>query len=153
MLKDRTLYHLVYLTRHAKGITEFMEASEKLDVVQKRVRAAAKQERRIERSRQPELFAAAESVNEEDDRIGLAVVKQFWIAKLSSTPCYFGINEFADMIEETDWFMGDFQKAFDELVKESNARNLDDLKGMRRSQFVHYKENSGKGERLVKIEK
>jgi len=40
---DRTLYHLIYLTRHAKGITVFMEASEKLDLVQRRTRAQAKQ--------------------------------------------------------------------------------------------------------------
>ena len=55
------------------------------------------------------------------------------------------------MLEETGWFMGDFQKAFGELVKEGKARNIDDDKGRRRSQFIHYKENSGKGERLVRI--
>lgn len=55
------------------------------------------------------------------------------------------------MLEESGWFMGDFQRAFGELVKDSKARNIDDDKGRRRSQFVHYKENSGKGERLVKI--
>jgi len=36
---DRTLYHLVYLTRHPKGITVFKEASEHLDLVQRLTRA------------------------------------------------------------------------------------------------------------------
>jgi len=152
VLKERTLYHLVYLTRHAKGITEFMEASEKLDIVQKKVRAVAQQEHREEKSGQGELYPADESVSEEDGRIDLLEVKKFWLANLSSTVRYFGAEEFADMLEETGWFMGDFQKAFGELVKVGKARNLNDDKGRRRSQFVHYKENSGKGEKLAKIE-
>jgi hypothetical protein len=49
--------------------------------------------------------------------------------------------------------MRDFQKAFGELAKAGKARNLDDSTGRRRSQFVHYEENGGKGERLVRIEK
>jgi hypothetical protein len=151
VLRERTLYHLVYLTRHAKGITEFMEASEKLDIVQKKVREAAQQEHREGKSGQLELYAADESVSEEDDRVDLSQVEKYWLTKLFAVPRYFGITEFADMLEETGWFMGDFQKAFSELAKAGRARNLDDLKGKRRSQFVHYEENSGKGERLVKI--
>lgn len=152
VLKDRTLYHLVYLTRHAKGIMEFMEASEKLDIVQKKVRAGAKQEHRIEKSGQGEMFAALDDIEESYGHSDLSEVKTFWLAKLSSRSQHFGIKEFADMLEETGWFMGDFQKAFGELVKDGKARNLNDDKGRRRSQFVHYKENSGKGEKLVKIE-
>jgi len=40
-LRNRTLYHLVYLTRHAKGITVFMDASEKLELIQRQARAQA----------------------------------------------------------------------------------------------------------------
>lgn len=153
VLKERTLYHLVYLTRHAKGITEFMEASEKLEIVQKKVRAVAQQEHREERSGQLELYTADESVSEEIASIDLSQVKEYWLTRLSPVPQAFGVNEFADMLEETGWFMGDFQRAFGELAKAGNARNLDDLSGRRRSQFVHYEENGGKGERLVKLEK
>jgi three-Cys-motif partner protein len=152
-LKDRTLYHLVYLTRHPKGITEFMEASEKLDIVQKINRETAKQQHRIEKSGQGEMFAADEDMLETRLHSDLSEVKTFWLKKLSFTPRYFGVEEFADMLEETGWFMKDFQKAFGELVKDGKARNIDDEKGKRRSQFVHYERNSGKGERLVKIEK
>jgi hypothetical protein len=45
--KDCTLYHLVYLTHHPKGIVEFMEASERLELVQKKIRALAKQNKRV----------------------------------------------------------------------------------------------------------
>ena len=57
-LRDRTLYHLVYLTRHAKGLSVFMEASEKIEYVQRRSRAQAKQEHRESRTKQRELFSA-----------------------------------------------------------------------------------------------
>lgn len=61
--KDRTLYHLVYLTRHPKGITVFMEASEQLDMVQRRARAQAKQGDRESRTGQLELFPASTLVH------------------------------------------------------------------------------------------
>ena len=32
-VKERTKYHLVYLTRHPAGIVKFMTASEKMDIV------------------------------------------------------------------------------------------------------------------------
>lgn len=41
-LRDRTLYHLVYLTRNARGIEVFMAASEKLEIVQRKTREQAK---------------------------------------------------------------------------------------------------------------
>lgn len=122
--KDRTKYDLVYLTRHPKGITVFMEASEKLDLVQKTVRAQAKQDRRVEQSGQTELFSAASEVKDNEDRVELSVVKEYWLKKLSSEPKRFGIVQLADMLEETGWFVSDFQNAFRELEKEGKAKNL-----------------------------
>lgn len=123
--KDRTKYDLVYLTRHPKGITVFMEASEKLDLVQKTVRAQAKQDRRVEQSGQRELFAAETALKDDEDRIELSVVKEYWLKKLSPEPKRFGIVQLADMLEETGWFISDFQSAFRELEKEGKAKNLD----------------------------
>ena len=37
---------------------------------------------------------------------------------------HFGISELADMLEETEWFPGDFQNALRELVKEGKVRNM-----------------------------
>ncbi len=127
--KDRTKYDLVYLTRHAKGITVFMEASEKLDLVQKTVRAQAKQDRRIEKSGQGELFAAKTEVKDDEDRVELSVVKDYWLKKLSPGAKRFGIVQLADMLEETGWFISDFQNAFRELENEGKVKNLDAKRG------------------------
>ncbi|MDL1981435.1 MAG: three-Cys-motif partner protein TcmP [Deltaproteobacteria bacterium] len=122
--KDRTKYNLVYLTRHPLGIKVFMEASEKLDLVQKFVRAKVKQERRIDKSGQKELFPAEINIANED-KVDLSDVKDYWLSKLSFKPKRFGIEELADMLEETDWFISDFQKAFNELISEGQVKNLD----------------------------
>ena len=122
--KDQTKYDLVYLTRHPLGIKVFMEASEKLDLVQKFVRAKVKQERRIDKSGQKELFPAEMNIANED-KVDLSDVKDYWLSKLSFKPKRFGIEELADMLEETDWFISDFQKAFNELISEGQVKNLD----------------------------
>jgi len=144
--KDRTKYDLVYLTRHPKGIPVFMEASEKLDIVQKTVRAKAKQERRIEKSGQGELFAAGTKVKDDEDRVELSAVKEYWLKKLSPEPKRFGIVQLADMLEETGWFISDFQNAFRELEKEGKVKNLDVAKS-RPVNAVNFE----KGESLKRI--
>ena len=146
---DRTLYHLIYLTRHAKGITVFMEASEKLDLVQRRTRAQAKQKKREDKSGQLELFSSADWVPMEK-HADPAEVKLFWLDRLTNSPGQFGIEELADMLEESAWFEGDLQVAFGELAKEGKVKNLD-ATGKRRSKFVHFGENQGKGEYLIKV--
>jgi len=146
---DRTLYHLVYLTRHAKGITVFMEASEKLDLVQRRARAQAKQEKRESKSRQLELFSSADGI-QTGKHADTAEVKLYWLNRLTNSPRQFGIEELADMLEETAWFESDLQDALGELMKEGKVKNLD-ATTKRRSRFVHFEGNHGKGEYLVKV--
>lgn len=144
---DRTLYHLVYLTRHPKGIVEFMEASEKLDLVQKKARALAKQDERIAKKKQMELFSAAEHVTDERADMDLSEVKECWLNHLTTTPKRFGVGELADMLEQTEWFPGDFQKAFAELVKEGKVKNLD-AKRTRPVNAVNFEKN----EALMRIQ-
>jgi len=147
-LKDRTEYELVYLTRHPLGIVVFMKESEKLDLIQKKVRAQAKQERRVEKSGQREFPSASTKIKYEEDKIGLSEVKDYWLSKLSYEAKRFGVEEFADMIEETDWFISDFQVAFKELLDEGKVKNID-AKNMerRKTLFVNYNQ----GESLMKI--
>ena len=122
--KDRTKYDLVYLTLHPLGIKVFMEVSEKLDLVQKIVRAQTKQERRIDKSGQLEFFTAEINIAN-GDKVNLSDVKEYWLSKLSCKPKRFGDEELADMLEETGWFVSDFQKAFNELISEGKVKNLD----------------------------
>lgn len=144
--KDRTLYHLVYLTRHHKGITVFMDASEKLDLVQKKARAAAKQNERVQRSRQMEMFAAAEQVRPAEGERDLAEVEEYWLQRLTVTPQHYGMEELADMLEETGWFESDMQKAFAALQQKGLVKNLDGSP-KRRSKFIHFDKN----ERLLRM--
>lgn len=132
---DRTLYHLVYLTRHPKGIVEFMEVSDKLDIVQKRVRALAKQDERIGKSGQHELPHVLAGVQNLTEQAGtdLTEVKEFWLNRLSTEPKPFGIPEFAAMLEETGRFPSEFQKAFGELAADGKVRNL----GVKRARTVN----------------
>lgn len=138
-LKERTKYHLVYLTRHPFGIVKFMEASEKMEKVQKRVRARTKQQRRIELTGQAELFAAAVDPDT-SDVVDMEIVKQYWLEKLTHIPKVFGIEDLANMLEETNWFETNFQQAFSELNEEGKVVNLD-ARGKRPKKPVHFDKN------------
>ena len=141
--KDRPKYHLVYVTTHPRGLVEFMEASEDLDIIQKRVRAARKQQRREERTGMGELFADADHVREDEGHASLEEVEQYWMQTLSHRPRRIGFAEFAQMVEETDWFPGDLQRALGQLMDKGLVCNLD-AAGKRRTKFVHVE----KGERI-----
>lgn len=145
--RDRTKYHLVYLTGHHHGITVFMEISEHLGPIQKLVRTATKQASRAEKSGQNELFAATDLVNADMQAVDISDVERFWLEKLTDQSRRFGEADFADMLEETDWFPGDLQRALGSLIAAGKARNLDMVKP-RRTRFLHFKRS---GERLQRI--
>ena len=44
---------------------------------------------------------------------------------MTKKPKRFAYEELADMLEETGWFVIDFQKAFNELISEGKVKNLD----------------------------
>jgi three-Cys-motif partner protein len=149
--KDRTKYHLVYLTRHPRGVKVFMEESEKLDLIQKQVRAQAKQNHRVDKTGQMELFSAYKLVKENgEDEVDISAVRDYWLSKLTSTQKRFGIEQLADMLEETDWFISDFQRAFVELEKEGYVRNVD-ARRKRPKNPVNFDKDSGRGEHLEKV--
>ena len=57
---DRSYFHLVYGTRHVKGLLEFRGVEKKVAEEQERVRSGAKQRHRVEQSGQQELFGSAD---------------------------------------------------------------------------------------------
>ncbi|MEW8692657.1 MAG: three-Cys-motif partner protein TcmP [Candidatus Thiodiazotropha endolucinida] len=147
-VKDRTKYHLVYLTHHPLGIVKFMDASEKMEIVQKQVRAKTKLKRRIEATGQHDLFSAEIGPTTDEDTIDIKVVKNYWLDKLSDVPQIFRIDDLADILEETNWFESNLQQAFKELADEGKVTNLDAPTPNRRSKNpVHFK----KKERLQRI--
>ena len=101
-----------------------MDASEKMDIVQKHVRAKTKQQRRIESTGQDELFT--DDINSgATDTMDMEVVKQYWLDSLTRTPRVFGYEDLANMLEETNWFETKLQQAFKELTEEGKVVNLD----------------------------
>ena len=147
--KDRTLFDLVYLTRHPMGIKAFMEESEKVDIIQRKVRAKTKQEKRIEKTRQLEMFDDSDDPSNETN-LDLSEIKEYWLSKLSYNPKRFGLEKLVDMLEETDWFISQFQAAFKELQKEGKVRNIDSAR-IRPKNVVHFHANKHAGERLEKV--
>lgn len=145
--KDRTKYHLVYLTSHHHGIVVFMDISEELEPVQKLVRASTKQASRVERSGQEELFAAKDMVASDDQAVDIAEVEQFWFEELPDEPKRFREAEFADLLEQSDWFPGDLQRALGNLISSGKARNLD-MKRPRSKKFLHFEKD---GEMLQRL--
>jgi len=143
---ERTKYHLVYLTRHPLGIVKFMAASEKMELVQKKVRAKTKQQRRIETTGQGELFSAEIDADTGEQTANIEVVKDYWLRKLSNTPRAFGNEKLADMLEETNWFETNLQQSFNELIEEGKVKNLD-ARSKRPSKPVHFDKN----ERLQRV--
>jgi hypothetical protein len=146
--KDRTLYHLVYLTRHPLGIVKFMEASEASDIIQRQVRLVTKQDRRVKASGQEELFGALEVTPVGGPKVEPEDVRRYWLSKLSISPKRFGIRELAEMQEETGWFESDFQNAFRDLLESGKVQNLCyDGKHKRKKKFIHFQDD----ERLVRL--
>ncbi len=150
-IKDRTKYHLVYLTHHPLGIVKFMEASEKMDIVQKQVRAKTKLERRSEATGMDDLFSSVEidhTTTTALETIDAETVKAYWLEKLSDDPRIFRVDDLADMLEETNWFESNLQLAFKELANENKVLNLDAPTLNRRPKRpVHFEDS----ERLQRI--
>lgn len=142
--KNRVLYHLVYLTRHHKGIVKFAEASEKVDILQKVMRIQKKHDASI----QNELFSAEEQVAHQDSAsTNLDDVKKYWLAQLKDYPVRYDETRLADMLEETGWLTRDFQDAFRELLAEKKVENLDGS-ARRTKHPIHFEKN---GEQLRKL--
>jgi hypothetical protein len=138
--KDRTHYHMVYLTRHYKGIVKFAESSEKVDLLQRVVRI----QKRQNAASQTGLFTAEEEAEHQSDaRVGLDEVKSYWLEQLTSTPRKFDEARLADMLEATGWLIRDFQSALAELIAQGKVENLDAV-AKRSKHPLHFE----KGERL-----
>lgn len=132
--KERTKYHLVYGTRHPKGIIEFAEQSDKAKLVERVVRIQVKQNA----SPIGSLFTPEEEADLlSDATIDLDEVKNYWLTKLSDQPAIFDEARLADMLEETGWLISNFEDAFMALRSEGKAENMD-AKGKRSKHPIYF---------------
>lgn len=135
--KNKTIYHMVYLTHHPKGIIEFSRISEKVDILQRRI----KQERHEQSKSQRDMFPIEDSDLRDQFAADIENVKQFWMDHLSIKPTPYNETDLADWLEQTGWLENDFQLAFNELKKENQVENIDDSSSRRRKWFVHFDKN------------
>jgi three-Cys-motif partner protein len=143
--QERTKYHLVYLTSHHTGIVEFLEISEKVDIVQARVRAATKLEEKERSTGMADLFAEDVQSEAGEGRSSPEDVDAYWRDYLRAGERRIDTAAFADILESTDWFPGELQASLVRLVKSSELINLDADASRRRSKPLHFEKV---GERL-----
>lgn len=139
-LHRRTKYHLIYLTSHPKGIVEFMDISEKVDLVQTRVRAAKQLDVREKKSGTPDMFAVDMLAEPGDGRSSPDEVDTFWRRYLAAGERRVHTAEFADILEETNWLPGELQASLARLVKAGALRNLDAGDSKRPKKPLHFEE-------------
>lgn len=146
--KERPKYHLVYVTSHPRGIIEFMEISEDIDLVQKQVRAHKKGAEREQRTGTPDMFGAESLVDATAGHASPEDIDDFWLDYLKVGTCRIGLNEFADILEETDWFPGDLQASLVRLISAGSVRNLD-ASGKRPKKPLHFETKGGESLQLL----
>lgn len=136
--KDRVLYFLVYLTRHPKGIAVFKEEAEKMQLVQRVTQAELKLRQQHEKSPTLDLFGNSEEIENlvipVDNR---ASAKAYLLHRLSDGPLTIDLHCWADFLESTPFYPGDFQMAMKELVMDGLVINLDSDVSRRRITPIH----------------
>lgn len=136
-LHRRTKYHLVYVTSHPTGIVEFMDISERVELVQRRVRAAKQIEARQQKTGVVDLFDTEPQLDPSDGRCSPDEVDDFWRRHLAAGERRVGTAEFADILEATNWLPGELQGSLVRLVKAGIVLNLDADASRRRSKPLH----------------
>lgn len=136
-LKDRTKYHLVYLTRHPLGIIKFMEQSEKLHPIQTTVRAAAKLNMKSERSGITDMFGVNTDQESENNK-STSEIENYWLKLFEKGPVVISQEVIADALSLTNAFPSDIQRAFGSLLKAGKIQNLDADISKRKTKFCDY---------------
>lgn len=125
--KERVHYYLVYLTRHSTGLDVFKTEAEKMNITQMVVQNENKLRQQIEQSPIDDLFGVESRVSLEDSIIvdDRYSAKEFILKKLSLSSLLIDTENWADFLEETDFYPIDFQMAMKELVEKNKVINLD----------------------------
>lgn len=111
--QDRTYFHLVYLTRHPKGICKFALSSDKLGIEQANIRREV-----LERERhQPSLFDAPTQFRRQRN------LRDNIINRLSHENTLIDETWMADLLQDTGARLADIQSTFQELFDEGVAIN------------------------------
>lgn len=150
-LINRTKYHLLYLTRHPKGIVEFMTQSEKLSKIQNTVRIAAKIHERNKNFQIDDFFGIDTSnehtVSSPEDLDRITRLANLWMSHIEEQPLKVNEEFFAHLLSTSNCFPSELQRAVEILISKGLIVNLDANVSKRKANFVNYK----KSERLQKL--
>jgi hypothetical protein len=147
--KERPKYHLVYVTTHARGIIEFMKISEKVDLVQKQVRAIKKTSKKEAQTGISDLFGSPSLVDESAGRASPDDVDAFWCKCLEAGPLDVDSAVFANILEEKGWFPDDLQASLSRLIKSKKVENLTADAKKRRTMPLHFEVSGGEKLSLI----
>jgi three-Cys-motif partner protein len=144
--KERPKYHLVYVTSHPRGVIEFMTISENIELVQRRVRAELRDAKREDETGTRDMFGTP--VDTSAGHVSPEDVDDFWIDYLGDKVHQVDDREFANILEDKDWFPSDLQASLVRLISAGRVVNLD-AKGRRPRKPLHFEVTGG--ERLQGI--
>lgn len=146
--KDRTKYHLIYLTSHPKGIIKFMETCEKSSWLQDVVRAQIRDNRKNEKTGNGDLFADdAPFIDDSENRNNEPNIDQYWLNYIKNTRTI-QESDFADILESTNWFPKELQASLGRLISSNKVINLD-AKQPRRTRHLHFEEHGGERLKII----
>lgn len=148
--KERTKYHLVYLSCHPKGIVEFMNISQAVDIVQARVRLASQLAEQAAKFGTMDMFVEHAVAEAGGSRCSPEEVDTFWLDYLSKVERKVDQAAFADILEATNWFPLELQASLARLIERGAVINLDAVGKKRTARPLHF-EGSGETLRLVPI--
>ena len=141
-LSDRSYFHLVYGTRHWKGLVEFRSVEKKTVEEQEQVRDAAKFTDRQERTGQQELFGAGSSqvgprTNEAERRkqLDAGYAKLQYVLKMRQTMKYEEL--LGTLLELPLVWQGDLNEWLNEMRKRGEI-HVPDLQGRERTPKIGY---------------
>jgi len=143
--KNRTKYHLVYLTSHPKGVIEFKRLSEPVEEAQQKIRADKRASKKQQTTGMGDLFGPESFLDPEAGHAGAAEVDRFWHAYLKDGPRKIDMHAFATILEKTDWFERDLDASLVRLIKAGKVTNCSADAKRRPKHPVHY---NGQGETL-----
>lgn len=148
--KERTKYHLVYLSCHPKGIVEFMNISQAVDIVQARVRLASQLSEQAAKSGTMDMFVEHAVAEADGSRSSPEEVDIFWLDYLSKGERKVDQAAFADILEATNWLPRELQASLARLIERGAVANLDAVGKKRTARPLHF-EGSGETLGLVPI--
>jgi hypothetical protein len=123
-----------------------MEISEKADKLQSKVRAVLRDQKQVASKGTDLLWAPGTMVDFDAGHASSAEVDTFWQKFLSGGDRHIDTTVFADILEETGWFIGDLQSSLVRLIKAGKVVNRTADANRRYKRPLHF--DVGGGETL-----